>query len=358
MWKEHSPGRTLYNRTYSHSNLPCLDRHSKMSAVNRRTVSAPNGIQNQLESLESLTPSENPKRVFKKGQFLGKGSYAKVYRGQVRGSSEEVAIKVMPFPRVGDREATTQVRNEICNLKRCHHRNIVTYYNSCAYVNVLKDLKRELWLVTEYINGKTLYDIVRSDRGMRAMTTNHIAAIIQECLRGLAYLHDEHQILHRDVKSANIMISRQGKVKIIDLGLSIVEQENKDTEVGTYDYMAPEMVSGEPYGPGVDIWSIGIMIIELLIGKLPNINKSKKTLVKSLKNKKRPAIPYHSKYNGYISRAMKRFIKLCLRVEQADRPTAQTLLADPFLYSASPLSRMGEIVRLLHRYDGESFRRR
>ncbi|NWT62417.1 PAK3 kinase, partial [Erythrocercus mccallii] len=120
----------------------------------------------------------------------------------------------------------------------------------------------QLWLVMEYMDGGTLRDVI----SVTHMSEGEIAAVSRECLQGLDFLHSNLTI-HRDVKSCNILLRRDGSVKLADFGLSaqLIHQQNQRTSMaGTSWWMAPEVVMRKPYGPKVDIWSFGIVGIEMV----------------------------------------------------------------------------------------------
>ncbi|NXE70897.1 PAK3 kinase, partial [Calcarius ornatus] len=135
-------------------------------------------------------------------------------------------------------------------------------------------LGEELWLVMEYMDGGTLSDVITKTY----LSEVEMAAISRECLRGLDFLHSNH-VIHRDVKSDNILLRTDGSVKLgqSDFGLSTQltpEKNRKSVIAGTIWWMAPEMVKDQPYGPKVDIWSFGIVGIEMVDQEPPYCNQS------------------------------------------------------------------------------------
>ncbi|NXU34025.1 PAK1 kinase, partial [Drymodes brunneopygia] len=125
----------------------------------------------------------------------------------------------------------------------------------------------ELWLVMEYMDGGTLSEVINK----RHMSEEEIAAVSRECLQGLHFLHS-NRVIHRDVKSCNILFRTDGSVKLADFGLSaqlIPEQNQRTSMAGTVWWMAPEIVTRKPYGPKVDIWSFGIVGIEMVEREVP-----------------------------------------------------------------------------------------
>ncbi|NXH59302.1 PAK3 kinase, partial [Rhabdornis inornatus] len=125
-------------------------------------------------------------------------------------------------------------------------------------------LHKELWLVMEYMDGGSLYDAIRETH----MAEAEIAVVSRECLQGLDFLHSK-QVIHRDIKSHNILLGLCGSVKLADFGLTAqltTGQRKRISPVGTTYWMAPEIFTSKPYGPKVDIWSFGIMGIEMAEG--------------------------------------------------------------------------------------------
>ncbi|NXC30381.1 PAK3 kinase, partial [Campylorhamphus procurvoides] len=125
----------------------------------------------------------------------------------------------------------------------------------------------ELWLVMEYMDGGTLFDVISKAH----LSEEEMAAVSRECLKGLDFLHS-NGVIHRDIKSSNILIRTDGCVKLGDFGLCgqiNLEQSYRNSVTGTSWWMAPEVVTSKPYGPKVDIWSLGIVGLEMLEGEAP-----------------------------------------------------------------------------------------
>ncbi|NXI25318.1 PAK3 kinase, partial [Sterrhoptilus dennistouni] len=134
----------------------------------------------------------------------------------------------------------------------------------------------ELWLVMEFMDGGTLSVINET-----SVSEQEISAVSRECLQRLYFLHSNH-VMHRDVKSLNILLRIDGSVKLgqyilADFGFSAQlspEQSRQSSVIGTAWWTAPEVVKGQPYGPKVDIWSFGIVGIEMVKREVPHRNES------------------------------------------------------------------------------------
>ncbi|XP_037423255.1 mitogen-activated protein kinase kinase 1-like isoform X2 [Triticum dicoccoides] len=153
---------------------------------------------------------------------------------------------------------------------------------------------------------------------------------LQFVLKGLMYLHHEKRVIHRDLKPSNILINHRGEVKISDFGVSAIissSSAQRDTFTGTFNYMAPERISGQKHGHLSDIWSLGLVMLECATGNFPYPpRESFYELLEAVVDQPSPSAPSDQFSPEFCS-----FISACIQKNAADRSSAQTLSAHPFL---------------------------
>ncbi|CAH8529222.1 unnamed protein product [Heterobilharzia americana] len=250
---------------------------------------------------------------------IGKGSTGVVYLMQHSPTKHYVAVKKMNIFKQQRREL---LFNEVIIMQTYPHPNIVEMFGSYLIGN-------ELWVAMEYLEGGALTNIVTRT----LMSEKQIATVCRDVLRALAFLHD-HGIIHRDVKSDSILLSIDGRVKLSDFGFCArvsPEHPRRRSLVGTPYWMSPEVISRLPYNTSVDVWSMGVLLIEMVDGEPSFFNEPPLHVMRHIQ---RDGIPYLL-HPHKSSRKLNSFLGLMLVRDPLRRATAAQLLLHPFLLLAS-----------------------
>ncbi|KAJ3296769.1 Protein kinase [Rhizoclosmatium sp. JEL0117] len=284
------------------------------------------------EKLREIVSVGDPTVLYQRVKQLGEGASGKVYLARpvsTLTSPPLVAIKQMNLKKQPRKELLV---NEIRFMKELRHPNVVSYLDSFL-------VRDDLWLVLEYMEGGKLTDIIDNS----PLTEAHIAAVCFETLKGLQHLH-HRQIIHRDIKSDNILLSAEGQVKLTDFGFSAKlssDRHRRATMVGTPYWMAPEVVKQKDYGAKVDVWSLGIMAIECIEGEPPYLDEDPLKALYLIATNGTPTL----KHPETVSSVFKDFLGNCLEVDVTKRASSDDLVHHPFLQIASPPSSLAQLVR-------------
>ena len=267
-----------------------------------------------LESIESA-PTD-----YLEGKLIGKGSFGAVFLAFNQNTGDILAVKKL---HIGEdeklkRELSDSLRVEISTLRELDHPNIVKF----------KGFKQDdtfFNIFLEYVSGGSLSSRIKHYGAYREPMIQHY---MKQCLEGLKYMHSKN-IIHRDIKSANILVDSNNDIKISDFGISRIEDltQKRASMKGTAYWMAPEIARGvSGCTTKVDIWSLGCVAIELLSGKHPFPNLNPFQAIYHLGLGKLPQLPSKT-----ISTSLKSFIEACLQVDPGKRSTAEALLQHPFI---------------------------
>ncbi|HJS56877.1 MAG TPA: serine/threonine-protein kinase [Vicinamibacteria bacterium] len=193
---------------------------------------------------------------------LGRGGMSTVFRSRDRATGGDVAVKVMGAEWAGRRDMRERFRTEMLVAQKVRHRNV------CRILDCGEDGRR-LYLVTELIDGLDLKSLLTASGGLPA---EHAFEGSIQLARGLQAIHDAG-IVHRDVKSPNVIVDRSGRFRLLDFDLAERIEEagrgDRDEVHGTPEYMSPEQARGEAAGFASDVYSLAVVVFELFTGELP-----------------------------------------------------------------------------------------
>ncbi|XP_016648014.1 PREDICTED: serine/threonine-protein kinase STY46-like isoform X1 [Prunus mume] len=234
---------------------------------------------------------------------IASGSYGDLFRGSFCGQA--VAIKVLSMEHLN--ETMREFTQEVYIMRKVRHKNVVQLIGACTKPPML-------CIVTEFLSGGSMYDFVHKQTG--ALSLQSLLRVAIDVSRGMNYLH-QNNIIHRDLKAANLLMDDNGVVKVADFGIARVQAQSgvMTAETGTYRWMAPEVIEHKPYDHKADVFSFGVVLWELLTGKLPYENLTPlQAAVGVVQKGLRPTIPSHT--NPMLMELMER----CWQQEPSLRP--------------------------------------
>ncbi|KAH0372540.1 serine/threonine protein kinase, partial [Aureobasidium melanogenum] len=282
-----------------------------------------------IQKLNAICTPADPTKKYRGLNKIGQGASGGVFTAYEVGTNKCVAIKQMNLEQQPKKDL---IINEILVMKDSKHKNIVNFMDSYL-------VKGDLWVVMEYMEGGSLTDVVT----FNMMSEPQIAAVCRETLHGLQFLHSKG-VIHRDIKSDNILLSLEGNIKLTDFGFcaQINESQHKRTTmVGTPYWMAPEVVTRKEYGRKIDIWSLGIMAIEMIEGEPPYLNESPLRALYLIATNGTPQI----KAEEELTPIFRDFLAFALKVDPDKRASAHDLLMHQFIQGAEPLATLAPLVR-------------
>lgn len=272
---------------------------------------------------------------------IGKGSYATVYKAINKQTKEICAIKKMS----SSTSEVSQLSTEISTIKECNCKNIVRYLDT-AFTTF------HVYIMMEYCCGGSVKDVMRQLG--RTMKPNQISVIVKDILNGLDYLHTKNRI-HRDVKAANILLNSEGIAKLADFGVSEKKSAELDTSkscdsarkssiIGTPLWLPPEVLNQSPdYGFAIDIWSLGITVIEMADGQPPFSNLKQEAALSEIKNLDQPSPTFRAPEEWPAS--FLNFLALCLNKDPGKRKSANELLGHEIIQNCPRNDIIKELVR-------------
>ncbi|XP_047311555.1 serine/threonine-protein kinase STY46-like [Impatiens glandulifera] len=189
---------------------------------------------------------------------VASGSYGDLYKGTY--CSQEIAIKVLKQDRVNT-DMLKEFAQEVFILRKVRHKNVVQFIGACTK-------PPSLCIITEFMSGGSVYDYLHKQKGSFKLPS--LLRVAVDISKGMNYLH-QNNIIHRDLKAANLLMDENEVVKVGDFGVARVKAQSgvMTAETGTYRWMAPEVIEHKPYDHKADVFSFAIVLWELLTGKIP-----------------------------------------------------------------------------------------
>jgi serine/threonine-protein kinase 24/25/MST4 len=246
---------------------------------------------------------------YRRLELLGKGAYGAVFKGLHNVTGQLVALKVCNLDVEGGIEDAADIQREVALLTSMRDAPNITQYYGC-YMDGPR-----VWIVMELAQGGSVRSLMKASPD-GTIEEKYVVLIVREVLVGLAYLH-KSAIIHRDIKAANVLVSSTGKVMICDFGVSALlptTSSKRSTFIGTPYWMAPEVAQAVPnYDTKADIWSLGIMIWEMVKGTPPHSNLDFAKVLHLIPRAKAPRL-----IEGEGSKDMRDFVASCLTEVPSD----------------------------------------
>lgn len=270
-----------------------------------------------LPPIQDVVQKTNPKTFLKNMESIDEGSTCKVYKADNPLTGTVVAVKEMIL--TDKNRQTLFIETRL--MATMNHPNIIKFYSAHLIENTL-------WILMELMDGGSLTNVAT----YCDVQEPQIAYFAREVLQALDYMH-KHNKIHRDIKTDNVLLKSNGEVRLADFGYTAQLESREQTRksmVGTPYWMAPELIKYQPYSYGVDIWSLGIMCRELAEGEPPYADSPPMRALFLISTK---GIPPISDGDNRSTEFLD-FLDLCLSMDPAGRPSAETLLHHPFLSKA------------------------
>lgn len=249
---------------------------------------------------------------------IGKGSYGEVTLARHKRDRKQYVLKKINLKKASTRERKS-AEQEAKLLSRLKHPNIVSYKDS---------FEREgfLYIAMQFCEGGDLYNKLKEQRGMLLEERQLVEWFVQIAM-ALQYMH-ERNILHRDLKTQNIFLTKSKIIKVGDLGIARVLDSSSDmatTLIGTPYYMSPELFSNKPYNHKSDVWALGCCVYEMMTLKHAFNAKDMNSLVYKILRGKMPPMPKQ------YSTDLVGLLRSMLHQDPNKRPTVNKILRDPYI---------------------------
>ncbi|XP_068658635.1 serine/threonine-protein kinase STY46-like isoform X1 [Aristolochia californica] len=263
------------------------------------------------------------RRLLKLGEKIANGSCGDLYHGIYLG--HDVAVKILRSEHLNE-ALEVEFAQELMILREVRHKNIVQFIGACTKLP-------ELCIVTEFMPGGSLYDFLHKNHNVLELSL--LLRFAVDICKGMEYLH-RNDIIHRDLKTANLLMDTNNVVKVADFGVARFQNQGgvMTAETGTYRWMAPEVINHQPYDQKADVFSFAIVLWELVTAKIPYENLTPLQAALGVRQGLRPDLPKNA--HPKLVEVMQR----CWEEDPSQRPSFTELTA--------------ELEELLHEIEGNT----
>lgn len=286
----------------------------------------------------TFDPSADPNSLFSTIKCIGKGGFGVVCEVLNKALQQNFAGKIINTS-ILDPQSEKSIQQEITVLRTVRSPCIIKYYG-CVH------LKTSKMLLLEYCDKGSLRQIL--DSRNKVLNENQIAIVMHDLLVALDVLHNKHNIIHRDVKAANLLFNSKCEIKLCDFGASVKKEDANDaktnTIIGTPYWLSPEIISGQPYSYASDVWGAGITAVELAEGAPPYVEFPPTKAMIEISRTGFCGLREPSNHTPIFTS----FIISCLKQNPDERPTVSDLLNHPFIKQVDTLNRKQEMGELLN----------
>lgn len=253
---------------------------------------------------------------------LGKGSFGVVRRIRRKGTGDVYALKTMQKIEVVEGDLIDQVEREIQVQRTLKHENVLRLYKHFEDAETV-------YLLLEYCAKGELYQLLRTRRGRR-FTEPVAHHYFVQVTRGLQYLHFQH-IVHRDLKPENLLVDHDDVLKIADFGWCADSSVMRTTFCGTLDYLAPEMVQGHGHNHTLDIWSLGVLLFEMVVGRPPFQSTNHALLISKI-------LASELRFPPFVSHGICDLVRRLLQKDPNDRLPLDRVVGHPWVIGSTNIA--------------------
>ena len=310
---------------------------------------------NNPKFYDILSIPSTPEDLFTLTNLIGIGGFGKVFKAIHNTSNQVYAIKIIDYTKGNNNDKSNisfnykSIQQETSLMRLVNKSDYILKY----YGSYFSRDSNTIWLILEYCAGGSAFDLMLSMG--RTLSEVEVATIMEQVLKGLIYIH-KLNLIHRDIKGANIMLSEDGYAKLGDFGIGIqmTDDEYRTSKKGSPHWMSPQVIMNKNYDMKTDIWSLGITCLELVEGEPPFADLNPDEVMLKIANnppKSEDIIDPKEHTDEFID-----FVNLCLEINPNKRPSADILIKHPFIVK---LSKKEEFLKQLineHIEEVEKFR--